>query len=358
MELQFSRFPESRHRKIPLVTTTFITQLLEAFDANKVEYEPNLKTFNLTEKILSTSGHLPANHFLSFVQSVIENPETLDFGFDQPIHSAPEQLLRLGTKPRPSTLLSLIHSIAQTYEIHTDLIRMKNWHEPDGSLWLGMHQHPSIRMDLMLPYLSIHLFSLIQIIRYAEAEDWLPKEIFLPIEKRDLIFMPFWLRYCRVRYQENLIGVKMNPSSLGERPERFLQGISNSNQIGSTEGLTPPRQKTDAVQSIKSILRTYLKATHSAPSYHMMAEVNGFSDRSLSRKLYLEGENYRSLVCKVRIELSMEYLRESNAKIETIANWLGYPRCSSFVRSFKRITGRSPTEFRQKNTPRKIMSGF
>lgn len=348
MERKFTRLSAFCHKKLPLVTTTYFTQLLEAFDNSKIDYKQHLKAFNLSENIISSDGHLPAHQFLSFVQCVLKKSNTL--GFDQLIHCTPEQLLRLGTKQRPRSLLSLIDSITRIYEIHTDLIRLRIWEEPDESLWLGMQQHPSIKVDLLLPFINVHLFSLIQIIRYAEADDWLPTEIILPVEKQKLCFLPFGLEYCRTHFQEDLIGIKIKPTYLEKRPENFLHTIRKIGKINSRIGELPLRRKTDAVPSIEFILLTYLKTTQSAPGYHLMAEMNGISERSLNRKLNIEGENYRSLVRKVRIHLSMMYLRDSDAKIETIANSLGYPRCSSFVRSFKRLTGRSPTDFRKNRT--------
>ena len=72
----------------------------------------------------------------------------------------------------------------------------------------------------------------------------------------------------------------------------------------------------------------------------------GFSERGLQRQLKQEGTTFLALKDEVRKELSLNYVRDPNIEISEIAFLLGYSDQSAFSRSFKRITGMSPSEAR------------
>lgn len=59
------------------------------------------------------------------------------------------------------------------------------------------------------------------------------------------------------------------------------------------------------------------------------------------------GESPRSFINRLKVEKACEYLRTSNAKIETIAHLLGCDDPFYFCRLFKRRTGTTPSAYRQ-----------
>lgn len=72
----------------------------------------------------------------------------------------------------------------------------------------------------------------------------------------------------------------------------------------------------------------------------------GLSERGLQRQLMDEGTTFLTLKDEVRKELSLSYVRDRNIEISEIAFLLGYSDQSTFSRSFKRMTGMSPSEVR------------
>ncbi|PDH28499.1 MAG: hypothetical protein CNE95_06460 [Puniceicoccaceae bacterium MED-G30] len=329
---------------LPVVSTAIVSQLLDAFDKRDIYYNEEREKHNLPVRCRYTIGNIPAHLFLSFTLSVLQKNKS-HLHFDGPVHSTTKQLLQLGVCQKPHSFGSLIESIANCFLIHSDLIRLKYWKESDQIAWLGIEQHPAIKKHLLSPYLGIQLSTLIQIIRYTEAADWLPSQIMLPLELSNIEYAPLWLQKCQIRLDKNHTAVRMNPSILEKSPYGFLQIARNTQSL--INGISQPALGNSACNAIESVLLTYLKATNTIPSYLLMAEMNGISHRSLSRKLNKEGLNYRNLVLRTRIQLSKEYLKTGNEKIETIANQIGYPRCSSFVRSFQKLTGSTPTQYRK-----------
>ena len=74
----------------------------------------------------------------------------------------------------------------------------------------------------------------------------------------------------------------------------------------------------------------------------------GYSERSLRRRLEAEGVTYREISDLVRESQARELLSSSSIPIQRIAHDLGFEKASNFSRSFKRWTGQSPREFRQR----------
>jgi AraC-like DNA-binding protein len=56
---------------------------------------------------------------------------------------------------------------------------------------------------------------------------------------------------------------------------------------------------------------------------------------------------FSELVDEVRTELAVEMLKNTEASLAEIANEAGYSGVTSFIRAFRRWTGKTPADFRQ-----------
>jgi len=82
------------------------------------------------------------------------------------------------------------------------------------------------------------------------------------------------------------------------------------------------------------------------PHVRLAAEISGISVRTLQRRLADEGHTYRSLVDRVRFEVASSLLRDTDATSTEIAYATAHTDSSNFARTFRRITGLSPREYR------------
>lgn len=73
----------------------------------------------------------------------------------------------------------------------------------------------------------------------------------------------------------------------------------------------------------------------------------GLSERTLHRRLALEGHAFRQLDERVRRNLAERLLGDSTLGLDSIAQQLGYAEAASFSRAFKRWTGYSPDQWRR-----------
>jgi AraC-like DNA-binding protein len=72
----------------------------------------------------------------------------------------------------------------------------------------------------------------------------------------------------------------------------------------------------------------------------------GVSQRSLARRLSLEGSTFSSVLEGLRSNLANRYLTEGDLSVSQVAWLLGYQEVSAFTHAFKRWTGTTPREAR------------
>jgi AraC-like DNA-binding protein len=77
------------------------------------------------------------------------------------------------------------------------------------------------------------------------------------------------------------------------------------------------------------------------------SEALHLSERTLHRRLSLEGATYLELLDKARFERSMRLMAAPDISLEEIALACGFLDNSGFYRGFKRWTGMAPRAYRQ-----------
>jgi AraC-like DNA-binding protein len=74
----------------------------------------------------------------------------------------------------------------------------------------------------------------------------------------------------------------------------------------------------------------------------------GVSQRTLARRLSLEGLTFSDVLDSLRSDLAERYLTDEELSISQIAWLLGYQEVSAFTHAFKRWTGKTPREARSR----------
>jgi AraC-like DNA-binding protein len=96
---------------------------------------------------------------------------------------------------------------------------------------------------------------------------------------------------------------------------------------------------------VKQLLRSY-GASPAMPSVHDLADMMHVSSRSLQRHLAAQGSSCQALADEARYEAARDLLQDSALSITDISRQLGYKDPSHFSRSFRRISGLAPGEYR------------
>ncbi|MGB6308564.1 MAG: AraC family transcriptional regulator [Steroidobacteraceae bacterium] len=84
------------------------------------------------------------------------------------------------------------------------------------------------------------------------------------------------------------------------------------------------------------------------PSQNDVAELLTMSARTLQRKLGESGHSYKQILDETRRELAIAYLSASRYSIIDVTYLLGFSASSCFTRAFRRWTGQSPSDWRER----------
>jgi AraC-like DNA-binding protein len=76
----------------------------------------------------------------------------------------------------------------------------------------------------------------------------------------------------------------------------------------------------------------------------------GMSERALRRRLAEEGTSFGEVLDHLRNRLALQYLEDDRVSIKQIAWLLGYSEPGAFNHAFKRWTGTSPTQAKNRRT--------
>jgi len=104
--------------------------------------------------------------------------------------------------------------------------------------------------------------------------------------------------------------------------------------------------KENIVERVKGVILDMLPSGN--VSDDAVARKVNMSVRSLQRSLKQEETTFGTLLDNVRRELAEDYVRDPNLALTEIAFILGFSEQSAFARAFKRWTGITPGQFRQK----------
>ncbi|HEX6735337.1 MAG TPA: AraC family transcriptional regulator [Azonexus sp.] len=85
-------------------------------------------------------------------------------------------------------------------------------------------------------------------------------------------------------------------------------------------------------------------------SQRTVAQALGVSARTMNRNIERSGSSYREVVDFCRYKASRTLIKETDMSLCNVARVLGYADHSSFCRAFKRWSGMSPSEWRQRKS--------
>lgn len=121
--------------------------------------------------------------------------------------------------------------------------------------------------------------------------------------------------------------------------------VSHNSQLLCESMLGPPSRDTSTAERVKRLLLE--RPSRQALSLDEAALALNFSQAQLRKRLYREGQNYRSLVLEARMLLAGQYLQNTRLSSQQIAYLLNYSQQSAFERAFKHYCGETPVAYRQ-----------
>ena len=126
--------------------------------------------------------------------------------------------------------------------------------------------------------------------------------------------------------------ISFNPHMLVSM-EQYLESILSS--LNRSAGFAADVERA----IVKEFPAKLLSVDQLAEKFHM-------STRNFQRKLVECGESYRELMNRVKFDIAKQQLQGTELSVGEIGFLLGYIEPPTFIRFFKKRSGKSPTEFR------------
>ena len=230
------------------------------------------------------------------------------------------------------------------------LCRLFPWHNSTSSYWLAQSPHGlwlcrKERAVFEVGRRQMELYALQQMIktvRLGAGPSWKPPKIALYGEPPPGLKDTPQFEGVEILSHRGLTAVAIPRAVLAREIPRAGTGQGAGRDRAPLPGSGPGR---DFVGSLRALIGTLL--SQQAPSIHAIAEIAGFSVRSLQRRLGEAGLTYSELVDQARYQKARERLVTGQEKITEIALDVGYSDGAHFCRAFRRWSGVSPREFRR-----------
>ena len=275
-----------------------------------------------------------ATNFLEFSR---EGEGLEDLGFQAGQGFGPEHMGALGVA------MSRSATLAEALDLFCLHLRdwwggTRAWGSRDGDkAWLRVMADDGLRIARDVANQN-GVFILTRVIRLGAGEKWTPARIRIPetenqSHERFRITAeaePFFDREeIAVEFPAFLLAEPIQPATVAE----------------TCDGPVPQHPK-GPINALSEALR--IQILHgTVPRVEVAAEIVNCSKRTFRRRLGAEGLTYRHLIERIQFGIAREHLLdEPRTPLKGIAQSAGFSAPGSLVRSFRRMTGMTPGEYR------------
>jgi two-component system response regulator YesN len=153
---------------------------------------------------------------------------------------------------------------------------------------------------------------------------------------------------------KTIFGLEIRFNSLGDYPNLFslaeyIQAASQPGERSAAESVAMSMPK-DAVRAIIKRAKEYIQKNCGSELTLVKAADQAYLNPVYFSRLFKQetGENFSDFLISVRIEKAMELLREPRYKVYEIGLLCGYRNTKYFYKIFKKTTGVTPNEYRER----------
>lgn len=255
-----------------------------------------------------------------------------------------EQANLIGLKEFIDDVLPIAHSAhdgiclllnhLETISSHAVFMLSQQLH---GSWFIAKSQPDFI--EGLIPMQQAVYADMLNFVQLFVGSDWQPKLINVQHKDIHKVFNQYFPN-ASITDSTKSLGFFIPNEKLGSVSDEVKRYIDKSKQ----QRISHPTFESNLYSALKPFGKEKLPQLIDVP-----AKV-GLSVRKIQRYLAKENTSFKEVIQKMRLDLAVEALLNSDDKIIDIATMLGYKNPSNFARAFKEWTGLTPKKYRKKNT--------
>jgi AraC-like DNA-binding protein len=184
-----------------------------------------------------------------------------------------------------------------------------------------------------------------RLIRILADENWRPKRMLIRREVIDRHREVENFEDCRVSFHPAFSALAF-PTEFLSRRLRWQRPAVDFN--ASNAWLSGPDGSEPIVDTLYRLVASRF-SYRKLPTLDQVAKMVDVSPATLKRQLASAGTSYSGLLDRLRLDETCKMLSNPEVSIKEIAHELGYSGTSNFVRSFHRMTGMSPKQYRRRH---------
>jgi AraC-like DNA-binding protein len=176
------------------------------------------------------------------------------------------------------------------------------------------------------------------------GDDWRAEMVYFAHPAPPIGEMAIYRRLfgCKPEFNSEVTGILINQRDL-DRPNQRADHALAEHARKLIESVMSP-DKESAAQLVEQSILLLMPA--GLANIQTCSDMLGLTVRTLQRNLDAEGESFRSLLNKARLQLSTNYLSNRRTRITDVAQMLGYASIGAFTRWHIHAFGKTPSQRR------------
>jgi len=205
----------------------------------------------------------------------------------------------------------------------------------------GLRGHPFVCFAEWL-----NLQAVISVVRSVAGEHWCPRELCFVSSSRvpDAV---------QAAFPDSRIRVGQPHTSLTVGLEHLAQPTSDAveeadHKVAASGPEDAQAETSEFVSLLRLLVQPYLSEGRADVAF--AAEMAGLSTRTLQRRLRQSGTSFSRILQEARFDLARTLLGDEAMKVIDVAMMAGYESPQHFSRAFRRFTGITPSQYRDRRS--------
>ena len=195
------------------------------------------------------------------------------------------------------------------------------------------------------PEIDYRLAAVLAVCREVTGVDVAPEDVTFPYaQPPSTLEHRRWFR-CPLRFGQRRASIALDARDMALPIARRDDTLAGYLSEHAEEILRTMTTGSSIAERVRAAI--WSRLSEGRPSLAEVANAVGLSPRTLQRRLADEGTSVHAELDHLREAMAMATLRDRAIPIDEVAFLLGYAEPSTFYRSFKRWTGKTPQEYRR-----------